>query len=252
MCKKTKLCKFYQNGTCNRMAECNFAHSEQELTNAPDLSRTKLCPSLLIQGRCSDAHCPFAHSKVELRQLPPKRRCQVQQPAPIWLQNTNDIEAYKHMKAHHRCFAEQNHGEESREAVDADNGEEKRWSSEEVINPFDRQVSAPAAPSLHVKNTFLTWGLPVNLSCPRRSKSAPPRLSTGPLMQAGCNVGDGMCNSGPLDAVPKVTVQTMDIMRAKADLPPHCLVVSPWGAFRRSSPPPRARRPSMEAVPKLI
>lgn len=252
MCKKTKLCKFYQNGTCNRMAECNFAHSEEELTNAPDLSRTKLCPLLLLQGTCSDARCTFAHSKVELRQLAPKRRCQVQQPAPTWLQHTNDIEVYKHMEAHHRCFAEHTHGEESREAVVAGNGEEKRWLPEEVRNPFDRQVSAPAAPSLHVKNTFLTWGLPAELSCPRRSKSAPPQFPTCPSMKAACSISDGTCNSGPLDAAPAVMAHPMDMMRARAESSPSCLVVSPWGTLRRSSPPPRARRPPVEAVPKLI
>jgi len=249
MCKKTKLCKFFQKGMCNRMANCHFAHSEEELTNAPDLSRTKLCRSLLIQETCTDAQCTFAHSKVELRHLAMKRRCQIQQSAPDWLQHANDIEVDKHTEAYHGFIADHNNGEESRETVDKHNGNEKRLLLDEVTNPFDRQMSAPAEPTLRVKNTFLTWGLPAELCCPRRSQSAPPRLATDPSMQAGCNDSDSMCNLHLLKAVS--TVHPMDMLRAKPESPSQCLVVSPWGAFRRSSPPPRARRPSV-GVPKLM
>jgi hypothetical protein len=156
------------------------------------------------------------------------------------------------MEARHCCFAKHNHSDKSQPAVDVDSGDEKRLLPLEAVNLFGRQVSEPAEPKLHVKNTFLTWGLPAEFHCPRRSKSAPPQMSTGPLRQAGCNVSDGMCNSGPLDAVPTVTMHPMDMMRAKPESPPQGVVVSPWGAFRRSSPPPRARRPSMGGVAKLM
>jgi len=251
MCKKTQLCRFFQKGMCNRMADCHFAHTEEELRDAPDLSHTKLCRSLLNHGGCTDAHCAFAHSKVALRHVATKRRCQVQQPAPALLQHANDIEVDKHMEAHHGCVAEHNNGEETREAVDTGNVKDKRLLPDEATTWFDWKVAGPAEPRLHVKNTFLTWGLPAELCCPRQSQSAAPRLATGPSMRTGCNDSDNMCNSWPLNAVPMVAVHPRDMMRAKTESLPQCLVVSPWGTFRRSSPPPRARRPSM-GVPKLV
>jgi len=232
---------------CNRMAECHFAHSEEELTNAPDLSQTKLCRSLLIQGRCTDAHCTFAHSKVELRHL--GKDATLSSPTPSI---AHGIKVDKHIEVHHGCFAEQNNGEESREAVHTDNGEEKRLLPDEATNPFDRHASSLAEPRLYVKNTFLTWGFPTELCCPRRSQSTPPRLATGPSIQAGCNHSDSMCKSWPINVVPTVAVHPMDMMKATPESPPQCLVVSPWAAFRRSSPPPRACRPSMGGVPKLM
>mmetsp|Transcript_31549 Transcript_31549/g.61988 ORF Transcript_31549/g.61988 Transcript_31549/m.61988 type:complete len:261 (-) Transcript_31549:185-967(-) len=234
MCKKTRMCKFFQTGTCNRMTDCSFAHSEEELTTAPDLSRTKLCQSLLIQGICTNARCTFAHSKLELRQLTKRPSCQVQQPG--WRLQHANIGIDKCFEPHHSCYAELNRG--------ADNAEDNRLLPDEAANPFVRLVSAPAEPMLRVKNTFLTWDLPAELCCPCRSQSAPPQLTKGASTQAS----DRVCKSRPLNA----SVSPMDLIRAKSKSPPRALAVSPWGKFRPSSPPRRARRPSTGGAPKLM
>mmetsp|Transcript_137121 Transcript_137121/g.382416 ORF Transcript_137121/g.382416 Transcript_137121/m.382416 type:complete len:198 (-) Transcript_137121:11-604(-) len=74
-CHKTKLCRFNLRGLCNKGEACNFAHGEEERKPLPDLSRTRLCPTLISTGDCSDLKvCPFAHSREELRSRPTSRR----------------------------------------------------------------------------------------------------------------------------------------------------------------------------------
>eukprot|EP00427_Karlodinium_veneficum_P027899 CAMPEP_0169198312 /NCGR_PEP_ID=MMETSP1016-20121227/8745_1 /TAXON_ID=342587 /ORGANISM="Karlodinium micrum, Strain CCMP2283" /LENGTH=329 /DNA_ID=CAMNT_0009275039 /DNA_START=93 /DNA_END=1082 /DNA_ORIENTATION=+ len=46
---------------------CRFAHDRTELEHLPDLSRTKLCKTLINTGSCEDPECRYAHSKEELR-----------------------------------------------------------------------------------------------------------------------------------------------------------------------------------------
>lgn len=68
VCQKTKLCMFYEQGHCARGHACAFAHGQDELRSVPDLSRTKLCPSLVKHGYCrKGADCRHAHSSTELR-----------------------------------------------------------------------------------------------------------------------------------------------------------------------------------------
>lgn len=71
VCLKTKLCKFYgKTGKCPRDGSCKFAHGEQELQVAPDLSQTKMCPALLRHGECNRGpSCRFAHSEEDLRPI---------------------------------------------------------------------------------------------------------------------------------------------------------------------------------------
>lgn len=64
---KTKICKYFQRGFCDRGQGCKFAHEFNELRAQPDLSRTKLCKALILTGQCDDPSCPFAHSKDQLR-----------------------------------------------------------------------------------------------------------------------------------------------------------------------------------------
>eukprot|EP00743_Colponemidia_sp_Colp-15_P008635 GILK01009398.1.p1 GENE.GILK01009398.1~~GILK01009398.1.p1 ORF type:complete len:233 (+),score=15.83 GILK01009398.1:22-720(+) len=67
---KTKMCPYYKSGQCTREADCNFAHSEEELRQAPDLKKTKLCPGFL-RGACPNpAKCSFAHGEFELKATP--------------------------------------------------------------------------------------------------------------------------------------------------------------------------------------
>jgi len=69
-CQKTRMCSFFPSGACKKGNACSFAHDESELTGAPDLSCTKLCPKMLKTGICpKGSTCKFAHSAAELRRL---------------------------------------------------------------------------------------------------------------------------------------------------------------------------------------
>jgi len=63
---KTKLCVFNKKQKCSMGAQCPFAHSEEELQKAPDLTKTKLCYNF-FRRKCNDANCKFAHGYGELR-----------------------------------------------------------------------------------------------------------------------------------------------------------------------------------------
>jgi len=69
--RKTKLCKYYANGICNKAENCKFAHGEAELSILPDLKKTALCQDF-ARGTCSLSaeQCEFAHGPGELRKSP--------------------------------------------------------------------------------------------------------------------------------------------------------------------------------------
>jgi len=64
--RKTRICNFFQQGRCTWGTSCRFAHHEDELSTAPDLTKTKLCFNF-FRRRCNDANCSFAHGHQELR-----------------------------------------------------------------------------------------------------------------------------------------------------------------------------------------
>mmetsp|Transcript_1582 Transcript_1582/g.4813 ORF Transcript_1582/g.4813 Transcript_1582/m.4813 type:complete len:514 (-) Transcript_1582:165-1706(-) len=68
---KTKLCRYYNVGQCRYGTECPFAHSQSELSVAPDLTKTTMCEAWLA-GHCSRplGQCQFAHGEEELRVTP--------------------------------------------------------------------------------------------------------------------------------------------------------------------------------------
>lgn len=63
---KTRICNFFQQGRCTWGTTCRFAHHEDELSTAPDLTKTKLCFNF-FRRRCNDSECSFAHGHHELR-----------------------------------------------------------------------------------------------------------------------------------------------------------------------------------------
>jgi hypothetical protein len=63
---KTKMCMFYQKNRCAMGDQCVFAHHKQELSDQPDLLKTKLCYNFL-RGRCENNPCNYAHGNNELR-----------------------------------------------------------------------------------------------------------------------------------------------------------------------------------------
>lgn len=69
---KTRLCNFYDSKSgCRHGRLCTFAHGAKELRNAPDFTRTSICPALLRTGKCREASkCQYAHSRSELRSMP--------------------------------------------------------------------------------------------------------------------------------------------------------------------------------------
>lgn len=64
--RKTRVCNFFQQGRCTWGTTCRFAHQEDELSTAPDLTKTKLCFNF-FRRRCNDSDCSFAHGHHELR-----------------------------------------------------------------------------------------------------------------------------------------------------------------------------------------
>lgn len=65
---KTEMCRFMLNGRCKKGDACSHAHSEGELRAKPDLSKTRMCQSLLQKGACSDRkRCPYAHDIRQIR-----------------------------------------------------------------------------------------------------------------------------------------------------------------------------------------
>ncbi|CEM18360.1 unnamed protein product [Vitrella brassicaformis CCMP3155] len=67
-CWKTKFCKFFMEGRCNR-ENCTYAHSCEEMRVMPNLRKTKLCGQWL-RGKCNDPLCKFAHGEWELNPNP--------------------------------------------------------------------------------------------------------------------------------------------------------------------------------------
>lgn len=66
--KKTQICKFYELGQCTRGERCTFAHGSEQLRQAPDFSKTRLCADFIEHGTCHlGRKCSFAHGKRELR-----------------------------------------------------------------------------------------------------------------------------------------------------------------------------------------
>jgi len=65
--KKTEVCRYAQQG-CKHGSACKFAHSLDELSFRPDLSKTSVC-RLWRSGRCpyEASQCKFAHGRRELR-----------------------------------------------------------------------------------------------------------------------------------------------------------------------------------------
>jgi len=65
---KTKLCKFFNKGACQKGETCTFAHGRQQLQRKPDLYRTKLCAQFVNTGSCAfDAACKYAHFLTQVR-----------------------------------------------------------------------------------------------------------------------------------------------------------------------------------------
>ena len=69
--QKTKMCKFFILGTCSKgSVDCSYAHAAADLRTVPDLSRTKLCGTLIKTGVCDEwmrGRCLYAHNREELR-----------------------------------------------------------------------------------------------------------------------------------------------------------------------------------------
>eukprot|EP00929_Paragymnodinium_shiwhaense_P021131 TRINITY_DN13861_c0_g1_i1.p1 TRINITY_DN13861_c0_g1~~TRINITY_DN13861_c0_g1_i1.p1 ORF type:complete len:286 (-),score=42.73 TRINITY_DN13861_c0_g1_i1:223-1080(-) len=66
--RKTKLCSFFEQGTCRFGETCAFAHSLDELKSTPDFRRSRLCEAFKA-GHCSDKNCSYAHGLGELRSV---------------------------------------------------------------------------------------------------------------------------------------------------------------------------------------
>lgn len=66
--RKTELCAFFAAGWCSKGGRCEFAHGEQELEVAPDLSKTSVCLRWLKHSCArSRTECPYAHGVHDMR-----------------------------------------------------------------------------------------------------------------------------------------------------------------------------------------
>lgn len=72
--KFTKMCRHWIRGKCDMGESCNFAHSDLELREQPNLVATQLCFRFSSKGRCNKgAKCTFAHGREELRRTEKRR-----------------------------------------------------------------------------------------------------------------------------------------------------------------------------------
>eukprot|EP00922_Rhytidocystis_sp_ex-Travisia-forbesii_P063623 GHVS01094626.1.p1 GENE.GHVS01094626.1~~GHVS01094626.1.p1 ORF type:complete len:339 (+),score=46.43 GHVS01094626.1:993-2009(+) len=67
MLYKTTLCPWHARGRCFAAESCNYAHSEQEKRDKPNLRETRLCQTFMRRGRCDISECSFAHGYEKLR-----------------------------------------------------------------------------------------------------------------------------------------------------------------------------------------
>eukprot|EP00451_Oxyrrhis_marina_P018686 CAMPEP_0204353720 /NCGR_PEP_ID=MMETSP0469-20131031/32874_1 /ASSEMBLY_ACC=CAM_ASM_000384 /TAXON_ID=2969 /ORGANISM="Oxyrrhis marina" /LENGTH=231 /DNA_ID=CAMNT_0051340687 /DNA_START=18 /DNA_END=713 /DNA_ORIENTATION=+ len=69
--RKTKMCPALLEGGCRRGKSCTYAHTEDELVPAPDLSKTVMCVLYACTNTCSRGdQCKYAHGPEELRVTP--------------------------------------------------------------------------------------------------------------------------------------------------------------------------------------
>eukprot|EP00929_Paragymnodinium_shiwhaense_P013194 TRINITY_DN121057_c0_g1_i1.p1 TRINITY_DN121057_c0_g1~~TRINITY_DN121057_c0_g1_i1.p1 ORF type:complete len:306 (+),score=29.02 TRINITY_DN121057_c0_g1_i1:208-1125(+) len=67
-CARTRMCKYFRDGLCQRGEECSFAHSPEDLRKPPNMQRTRLCKHWKATGTCaSGANCAYAHGVDNLR-----------------------------------------------------------------------------------------------------------------------------------------------------------------------------------------
>lgn len=66
--QKTQYCRYYFSAGCRKGVNCEFAHSKDELSDAPYLRRTSICKHWL-EGKCTASAdtCKFAHGNRMLR-----------------------------------------------------------------------------------------------------------------------------------------------------------------------------------------
>lgn len=66
--RKTKMCRFFVQGICNKGEDCSFAHKESSLRAQPNFHRTRLCMAFEQNGSCPNREtCRYAHGFEELR-----------------------------------------------------------------------------------------------------------------------------------------------------------------------------------------
>jgi len=178
---KTRVCSFFLVGKCRKRGACNFAHSEQEISDLPDLSRTKMCPAALQDRPCADFACSFAHRSGELRVDP--RRGAGAGPGPT----ADQPQAQVQEQPSKLVLLLQ-------EALDLTPVNSKRGrSSKDGLSGYP----LPRTPSLRVKNTFidvedLSWEVP---SRRKRADTMPHSycLQLCPSLLAAAGYSEPLC-----------------------------------------------------------
>jgi hypothetical protein len=66
--RKTRMCKFFEQGCCSKGDKCSFAHKLSALKSRPNLHKTQLCMAFQRNGTCRDGQaCKYAHGESELQ-----------------------------------------------------------------------------------------------------------------------------------------------------------------------------------------
>eukprot|EP01069_Polyplicarium_translucidae_P004216 Polyplicarium_translucidae@DN2527_c0_g1_i2.p1 len=64
---KTKMCPFNGRGQCLKGSRCTYAHAQEEVQPAVNLSKTKICRAWQRSGCARGADCKYAHGVGEIR-----------------------------------------------------------------------------------------------------------------------------------------------------------------------------------------
>mmetsp|Transcript_67811 Transcript_67811/g.196116 ORF Transcript_67811/g.196116 Transcript_67811/m.196116 type:complete len:352 (-) Transcript_67811:410-1465(-) len=176
--KKTKMCRFYPEGTCKFGKDCCFAHDAQELSQAPDLTKTSMCTAFMA-GKCPlpSEQCQYAHGDEELRITPAFV-------AKKLSRRTREATASDASTAH-------DVGPDSEEKYDLSGSESQ---SSEVMSETDKTTEPPSSPYRRGSSgniTPLSSTSPTIGSPERKGDLHKPVLSLSEVVE-------GMAEAGPL------------------------------------------------------
>lgn len=144
---KTRLCRFYELGKCERGSSCGFAHGHHELLVTPNLAKTKLCFNF-FRNRCAVDNCKFAHGYEELKGTSSLYKTEMCRWMRAGACKAGRSCRYAHSLVELRASAEVVNGHEDRAApaamsVQGDIGSASRWLGPDTQGQLQSLIRAP-------------------------------------------------------------------------------------------------------------